>query len=113
MSNLANISVLSADKTAKLKEFGINVDKYGYEGQMTTDNLYNIIPWETYFDEDKCHIIMTSDVSENEIQYIVSYDRVSDGYICQSFVGETFCDALFDAVQYFHYQGQLDSQYYE
>ena len=106
-------SFLAEEKVKKLNSFGLDVQKISSQnGNIVSDDLYNILPWEVYINEDKCHIILSSDVIDSVDTYIVSYDRISDNYICISFIGETMCDALFEAVEHFHNNKQIDEQYY-
>lgn len=106
-------SFLAEEKVKKLGSFGLDVQNISSQnGNIASDDLYNILPWEVYIGEDKCHIMMTSDVIDGVDTYIISYDRFLDNYVCMSFIGETVCDALFEAVEYFHNNKQIDEQYY-
>ena len=56
-------SFLAEEKVKKLNSFGLDVQKISSQnGNIVSDDLYNILPWEVYINEDKCHIILSSDV---------------------------------------------------
>lgn len=61
---------------------------------LTSDDIIQHIPSTMPIDGDDCVFNLTMMVIDEHPQYVVTYDRRSDGWTCKSFYGDTLRDVL-------------------
>lgn len=80
---------------------------------ITSDQLYDILPWQLYLDNEPCSIVVFNEINETEILFVVAYQSNATGEVYESFTANTLVDALYDAVIYCYNNSFLEKQYYK
>jgi hypothetical protein len=94
-------------------EISGNRCEYTFHHPVIAEQLFEIIPWETYVDEECCFLNISNDIIDNECVYVASYYSKQSGEPYISFSGESLVDALYEALMWCHENDRIDEQYYD
>jgi hypothetical protein len=94
-------------------EISGNRCEYTFHHPVIAEQLFEIIPWETYVDEECCFLNISNDIIDNECVYVASYYSKQSGEPYISFSGESLVDALYEALMWCHENNRIDEQYYD
>ena len=111
-SILRNDLNLHFDSCMVVKNMGVDVtDNVMSMMPITSDQLYDILPWQLYLDNEPCSIVVFNEITETEALYVVAYQSNATGEVYESFSANTLVDALYDAVIYCYNNSFLEEQY--
>ena len=70
------------------------------ENAVTSDDLIKYVPREMPIDGDDCVFDLTMEDYENNPQYVVTYTRPIDNWICMTFTAPILSEVLYETIKY-------------
>lgn len=78
---------------------GITIERaFDDSSEINTDDIIRYVPMEYPVDGDDCVFNLSMAVIESEPLYVVSYERKSDGYVCQTITGHTLFEVIYNTI---------------
>ena len=69
-----------------------------FNPHVDSDDIIRAIPPQIPVDGDDCQFNLTMMSIDGKPTYVVTYDRISDGWTCCSFTGESLIEVLYNTL---------------